>query len=262
MAIGAEGDDAAAEAFVWGANVFRQDGTDMGMGTMIGGWAYDLGENIEDGVEGWQEEDKENVGIDFGIGEEYGHAGYSVGMNGDMEEYGNRGGDEDGDRVGLDMGMGVGLRGAYAGYGLEGLDLDLDMEMGMDMGQDDGLYPVEHLSEGLQPYYCCDNDNIEEENQDQDGDEFQIDRLEGDGHYGYEDRQEGQWAMDPMNPEVDLAMDTTGDAHFDAESGLDLCQMQMQMHAMDTEDEPAIDMFGTRVSELQREIFAGGRERW
>lgn len=262
MAIGAEGDDAAAEAFVWGANVFRQDGTDMGMGTMIGGWAYDLEENIEDGVEGWQEEDKENVGIDFGIGEEYGHAGYSVGMNGDMEEYGNRGGDEDGDRVGLDMGMGVGLRGAYAGYGLEGLDLDLDMEMGMDMGQDDGLYPVEHLSEGLQPYYCCDNDNIEEENQDQDGDEFQIDRLEGDGHYGYEDRQEGQWAMDPMNPEVDLAMDTTGDAHFDAESGLDLCQMQMQMHAMDTEDEPAIDMFGTRVSELQREIFAGGRERW
>ena len=134
MCIGAEGDE-PAEAFVWGTNVFGQGGTEMGlkMGKMTGGWSYELGEEIEDGMEGWQGEDKENVGIDFGIGEAYEYGGCSVGMNEDIQEYED--GDDDGDRVGMHMGMGVGLRGAYAGYGLEGLNLDLNLDMGMDMAK-------------------------------------------------------------------------------------------------------------------------------
>lgn len=243
MAIGAE-DDEPAEDFIWGTNVFRQDGTDMGMGTMIGGWAYELGEDIEDGMEGWQEVNKGNVDIDLGIGGAYGRRGYSVGMNGDFQEYED--GDEDEDRVGMDMGMRVGLHGAYGEYGLEGLDLDLDMGM----GQDENLYPFGHLSEGLQPYHCCDNDNVEEE--DQDGHELQVNRPEGDGRYEYDDRHEAR-CFDPMA----LEMDSTCDVQLDTDLNL-----ETEMQTMDTEDEPAIDMFGTRVSELQREIFAGGRGRW
>jgi hypothetical protein len=245
MCIGAEGDE-PAEAFIWGTNVFRQDGTEMGltMGKMMGGWAYEFGEDIEDGVEGWQEDDKENVDIDIGIGGVIGHGRYSVEMKEDMEEYEDR--DEDEDGVGMDMGMRVGLHGAYWEYGLEGLDLDLDLGM----GQDENLYPFGHLSEGLQPYYCCDNDNVEEE--DQDGHELQVNRPEGDGRYRYDDRQEGG-CFDPMA----LEMDPTCDVRIDIDLNL-----ETEMQTMDTEDEPAIDMFGTRVSELQREIFAGGRGRW
>ena len=32
--------------------------------------------------------------------------------------------------------------------------------------------------------------------------------------------------------------------------------------AQGEEEEPAIDVFGTRVSELERQIFAGGPGRW
>jgi hypothetical protein len=241
MCIGAEGDE-AAEAFVWGTNVFGRGGTDMGsmMGTMMGGWSYELGEEVDDGMEGWQEGDKENVDLEFGIDGAYGHGRYSVRMNEDAEEY------EDEDRAGIDMGIGVGLHGAFGGYGLEGLDLDLDMGM----GQDENLYPFGHLSEGLQPYYCCDNDNVEEE--DQDGHELQVNRPEGDGRYEYDDRHEAR-CFDPMA----LEMDPTCDVQLDTDLNL-----ETEMQTMDTEDEPAIDMFGTRVSELQREIFAGGRGRW
>jgi hypothetical protein len=250
-AIGAEGDE-PAEAFVWGTNVFGRGGTDMGsmMGKMMGGWASELGEDIEDGVEGWQEEDKENVGIDFGIGEVHGHGEYPVGMNRDI---GNCQEDVQ-DQVGMDMGMRVGLQGAYGEYGLEGLDLGLDMDMGMHMGQDDGLYPVERLSAGLPPYFRGDtyNEDVDQENQDQDGDELQVDRSGGDGHYGFDDRHEAR-CFDPMA----LEMDPTCDVQLDTDLNL-----ETEMQTMDTEDEPAIDMFGTRVSELQREIFAGGRGRW
>lgn len=241
MRIGAEGDE-AAEAFVWGTNVFGRGGTDMEsmMGTMMGGWSYELGEEVDDGMEGWQEGDKENVDFEFGIDGAYGHGRYSVRMNEDAEEY------EDEDRAGIDMGIGVGLHGAFGGYGLEGLDLDLDMGM----GQDENLYPFGHLSEGLQPYYCCDNDNVEEE--DQDGHELQVNRPEGDGRYEYDDRHEAR-CFDPMA----LEMDPTCDVQLDTDLNL-----ETEMQTMDTEDEPAIDMFGTRVSELQREIFAGGRGRW
>jgi hypothetical protein len=248
-AIGAEGDD-TAEAFVWGTNAFGHGGTDMGMGTMIGGWAYELGEDMEDGVEGWQEEEKENVGIDFEVNGAYGHGGYSVEMNGDREEYEDE--SEDEDRVGMDMGMRVGLQGAYGGYGLEGLDLGLDMDMGMHMGQDDGLYPVERLSAGLPPYFHGDTYKEDVDQEDQDEDELQVDGLGGDGRYGYDDRQEGR-CFDPMA----LEMDPTCDVQIDIDPNL-----EPEMQTMDTEDEPAIDMFGTRVSELQREIFAGGRGRW
>lgn len=248
---GAEGDE-PAEAFIWGTNAFGQGGTEMGltMGKMMGGWAYELGEEVDDGMEGWQGEDKENVGIDFGIGEAYEYGGCSVGMNEDNQEYED--GDDDGDRVGMHMGMGVGLRGAYAGYGLEGLNLDLDLDMDMDMGQDDSLYAVEHRSAGLPTYFHGGtyNENVEEE--DQDGHELQVDRLGGDGHYGFDDRQEGR-CFDPMA----LEMDPTCDVQLDTDLNL-----EPEMQTMDTEDEPAIDMFGTRVSELQREIFAGGRGRW
>lgn len=249
MASGAECED-AAETFVWGTKVFGQDGTEMGLttGKMMGGWAYELGEDIEDGMEGWQEEDKENVDIDFGVGEVYGHGRYSVGMNGDMEEYEDR--DEDGDRVGMDMGMGVGLRRTYNGYGLENLDLKLDLDM--DMGQDDGLYPVDHPSAALPTYFDGDAYNEDVDQDEDNGDELHIDELGGDGHYGYDDRQERR-CFDPMA----LEMDPTCDVHIDTEPNF-----EPEMQTMDTEDEPAIDMFGTRVSELQREIFAGGRGRW
>jgi hypothetical protein len=143
---------------------------------------------------------------------------------------------------------------------LEGLDLGLDMDMGMHMGQDDGLYPVERLSAGLPPYFRGDtyNEDVDQENQDQDGDELQVDRSGGDGHYGFDDGQEGRW-LDPMA----LEMDPSCDVQIDTDTGLQSeSQLEMQMQTMDTEDEPAIDMFGTRVSELQREIFAGGRGRW
>jgi hypothetical protein len=249
-AIGAEGDE-PAEAFVWGTNVFGRGGTDMGsmMGTMMGGWSYELGEEVEDGMEGWHEDDKENVDIDIGIGGVIGHGRYSAGMGGDMEEYED--GDEDEDRVGKDMGMGVGLRGAHAGYGLEGLDLDLDLNMGM--GQDESLYAVGHPSAGLPPYVRGHTYNEDVDQDDHDGDELQVDRAGGDGHYGYDDRQEGRWMMDPMDAE----MDPICDIQIDTDPNL-----EPDMQTMDTEDEPAIDMFGTRVSELQREIFAGGRGRW
>jgi hypothetical protein len=249
MCIGAEGDE-PAEAFIWSTNVFGHGRTDMGsmMGTMMGGWAYELGEDIEDGVEGWQEDDKENVDIDIGIGGVIGHRRYSVEMKEDMEEYEDR--DEDEDGVGMNMGMGVGLRGAYTGYGLEGLDLDLDL----DMEHGDCQYPLGHPAAGLPPYFHGDAYKEDVEEEDQDEDELQVDRAGGDGHYGFDDRQEGR-CFDPMALETDqtcvIQIDT--EAQFEPE---------LDMQTMDTEDDPAIDMFGTRVSELQREIFAGGRGRW
>lgn len=149
----------------------------------------------------------------------------------------------------LTMGMQMEAHGMdldHTGYQLGDLDLDQrDQMCPRQESMETYIMPLELYSGGPYASYETDCDNpVQQYPNENDG---VIQRYLND-----DIKQQHPYELAQYNEPMDLDVHGT-------ELGMQLDPQEL----MDDEDsEPAIDMFGTRVSELQRQIFVGGRGRW